>query len=337
MEKAKVVSQPAFIAAEAQPIAVLKGAWGLTDQMEFSANGKIMVSMAPHTGLSMQNKMVLSVWEMPTRRLVVSIPVPRAGTRLAVAADGNSFATIEVNQFGGFTEHACVYNAKTGRLICSIDAGARSLTGIAIAPDGSQVAIGTDESKDRPIGAVARFGQVALIDVPRKTNRGIVGGIPWSNAEFQRPPAVVALSYSPDGQRLAFGNLNNDVSVIDTKTLASLSSCKSRMPGLLLGHNRLRWSDQETFVVGTDLRRVNARTGESRPLFDPTVVLPDRFSNATHEPTHRVISTDLVAMSADRLVIGGARNWTTPNAIGDMIEKAEFRVIDLNANRVIRQ
>lgn len=329
--------KPALMAAEASPSTILKGPWGLTDQIEFSANGKVMVSMAPRTGLNMQNNMVLSVWDMPACRLVVSIPVKRAGTHLTVAADGNSFATIEVDQFGGFTQHACVYSAKTGKVICSIDAGARSLTGIAITSDGSQIAIGTDERKERPIGSIARFGQVALIDVPSKTNRGIFGGTVWENNEVRRPPAVVALSYSPDGQKLAFGYMNNDVSVIDTKTLAIVSTCKSEIRGLLLGHNRIRWSDQETFVVGTDLRRVNARSGESHRLFDPTVVVPDWFSPSNHEPTHRVISTDLVAMSTDRLVIGGSRDRTVPNAAGDMIEKAEFRVLDLKNDTVIRQ
>lgn len=153
---------------------------------EFSSDGRLLVELAPDSGVSAKRKIEVARWELPTLKPVGEPLKLESNCRLAIGPAALFLTAI--SQGGGKWE-ICVRDLITGKPVgktWQID-GLVGMHGMAFTQDGKQVFISSSVAKSKTF-------HVQRYDV----ESGAPIGMPWTHSAF-----VTTLVLSPDNKAAA--------------------------------------------------------------------------------------------------------------------------------------
>lgn len=192
-----------------------------------------------NTLVSVSLDQTAKIWDITSGKLLHSTDL-NFGKQLvpAIAPRGRLFLA------GGTLKQVRLWNYQTGELLESFEANDSNVAALAFTPDGKLLVIGTTKGVVRVMDVAAwKVTRSIDLDTPVRslaasTNHILVG---YSDGEIalldfadqssipevkEQAGAILAVAFSPKGDRFAAASIDNTVKVWDTKTLKLLSSQK---------------------------------------------------------------------------------------------------------------
>jgi WD40 repeat protein len=192
-----------------------------------------------NTLVSISLDQTAKIWDIASGKLLHSTNL-NFGKQLvpAIAPRGQPFLA------GGTLKQVRLWNYQTGELLKTFEANDSSVAALAFTPDGKLLVIGTTKGVVRVMDVAAwKVTRSIDLDTPVRslaasTNHILVG---YSDGEIalldfadqssipevkEQAGAILALAFSPKGDRFAAASIDNTVKVWDTNTLKLLSSQK---------------------------------------------------------------------------------------------------------------
>jgi WD40 repeat protein len=224
----------------------------LTYAAVFSPDGKVLATGGPGLGPG------VCLWDAATGRLLRHLPQANDAWSVCFTPDGKTLVA------AGYPVRA--WDVSTGRERYRLDKRTGLAVSVALSPDGTVLATGTNDSKVHLCDA--RTGAELL-------ELGGLAGVPWG------------LAFAPDGKTLATADVSSGVRLWDARTGAAVRS--------FVGHTKAVMTvafapDGRTLVTGGEdgtIRRWDKATGKQLSL----VKAPDAVRCVVFSPDGKLLAT----------------------------------------------